>query len=160
MSPSSSRRATCTPGTAADLDTRADIFSLGVVLWELLTGTKPFDDAGAGGGDDTQIDSMLHTRRDGLTEAVLAQLPADCPAALRRVLMTCLAADPTKRFTTGGELAQQLDLCLDARAATSSTRPRTAGGYGCVRGSSLWSRWPSASPTGWPVGTTSTTTAP
>ena len=104
------------PGTAADLDTRADIFSLGVVLWELLTGTKPFDDAGAGGGDDTQIDSMLHTRRGGLTEAVLAQLPADCPAALRRVLMTCLAADPTKRFTTGAELAQQLDLCLDARA--------------------------------------------
>ncbi|HEY5854691.1 MAG TPA: serine/threonine-protein kinase [Aldersonia sp.] len=104
-------------GTAADLDTRADIFSLGVVLWELLTGAKPFDDAGAGGGgDDTQIDAMLHTRRDGLGEAALGQLPEDCPAALRRVLLTCLAADPGTRFATGGELAQQLDLCLDAHA--------------------------------------------
>lgn len=41
----------CHPGfdrSAEDLDTRSDLYSLAVVLWELLTGTKPFDDDTAG----------------------------------------------------------------------------------------------------------------
>jgi len=109
----------------ADLDTRSDIYSLAVVLWELLTGTKPFDDSAAQAaradsaalvGDTTAIDLMLTTRESGITPAALAALPSDCPAALRRVLLKALSADRDQRWASGAELAEQLQLCLDPQA--------------------------------------------
>ncbi|WP_280358399.1 serine/threonine-protein kinase [Nocardia otitidiscaviarum] len=112
----------CHPGrarSAADLDTRADIFSLGVVLWELLTGAKPFDDTTAGPdhhGDRTTLEAMLDRRRGGVEAAALERVPPDCPAALRRVLLTCLAPDRDQRWSSGSILAKQLDMCLDERA--------------------------------------------
>ncbi|MFG1797063.1 serine/threonine-protein kinase [Nocardia sp. NPDC049149] len=112
----------CHPGfdrTAADLDTRADIYSLGVVLWELLTGAKPFDDTTAGGtgaGDETTLEAMLERRSGGVDAAALDRVPADCPAALRRVLLTCLEPERARRWSSGAVLARQLELCLDARA--------------------------------------------
>ncbi|WP_442942993.1 serine/threonine-protein kinase [Nocardia sp. NBC_01503] len=112
----------CHPGrarSAAELDTRADIFSLGVVLWELLTGAKPFDDstAGPGGhGDRTTLEAMLERRRDGVERVALERVPDDCPAALRRVLLTCLEPDRDDRWSSGTKLAAQLEMCLDHRA--------------------------------------------
>ncbi|MBH0781303.1 serine/threonine-protein kinase [Nocardia bovistercoris] len=112
----------CHPGrhrSAADLDTRADIYSLGVVLWELLTGAKPFDDSTAGAsthGDDTTLEAMLERRSAGVEEPALQRVPPDCPAALRRVLLTCLEPDRADRWASGEVLAKQLELCLDPRA--------------------------------------------
>ncbi|WP_280269458.1 serine/threonine-protein kinase [Nocardia wallacei] len=110
----------CHPGyqrSADDLDTRADIYSLGVVLWELLTGAKPFDDVTAGeNGDTTTLAQMLQRRRTGVEAEALEQLPPDCPAALRRVLLTCLEPEREKRWASGEALSQQLQLCLDERA--------------------------------------------
>ncbi|WP_431967336.1 serine/threonine-protein kinase [Nocardia sp. bgisy134] len=112
----------CHPGrerSAADLDTRSDIFSLGVVLWELLTGAKPFDDTTAGAGtrgDDTTLEAMLERRSVGVDAAAQERIPKDCPAALRRVLMTCLRPERSERWSDGATLAKQLDLCLDERA--------------------------------------------
>lgn len=104
------------PGTAEDLDTRSDLYALAVMLWELLTGRKPFDDEGVSGGDRTALDGMLE-RRSGSPKVLPYQdLPADCPAALRRVLVRALDPDPDKRWPSGAEMAQQLEVCLDARA--------------------------------------------
>ncbi len=104
------------PGTAGDLDSRSDIYSLGVVLWELLTGRKPFADKSIEAGDRTTLDAMLERRRHGVTPDTLESMPPDTPAALQRVLLTCLHPDKNHRWATGGELAQQLDLCLDPHA--------------------------------------------
>jgi serine/threonine protein kinase len=118
----------CRPGhmqEASDLDTRSDIYSLAVVLWELLTGVKPFDDSAAQAArarsgesvaDATALELMLITRDHGISPAALDALPPDCPAALRRVLLKALSADRDQRWASGAELAEQLQLCLDPHA--------------------------------------------
>ncbi|WP_228000021.1 serine/threonine-protein kinase [Nocardia australiensis] len=102
--------------SAADLDTRSDLYALAVMLWELLTGRKPFPDDAVTGGDRTALDEML-ARRSGSPQSLPYQdLPADCPAALRRALVRALDPDPNKRWPRGADMAQQLDVSLDARA--------------------------------------------
>ncbi|MFD1815158.1 serine/threonine-protein kinase [Rhodococcus gannanensis] len=100
-----------TSGVAVDtrIDTRSDIYSLGVMLWELLTGERPFPD------EETPA-AALARRRAGVPESVAARLPDDCPVALRRVLLTALEPQPERRWSTGRKLARQFALCLDPRA--------------------------------------------
>ncbi|MGV9663075.1 serine/threonine-protein kinase [Nocardia niigatensis] len=104
------------PQTAEQLDGRSDIYALGVVLWELLTGHRPFDDETRAGDSESSLERMLRLRSHAIDPRHLDELPPDCPATLRRVLLKCLAPDREDRWPTGAALAQQLDLCLDERA--------------------------------------------
>lgn len=104
------------PASAADLDTRSDIFALAVMLWELLTGRRPFPDETSAGESETSLARMLELRRRPIEPKFLSELPPGCPMALRRVLLKCLSPDREDRYSCGSELAQQLDLCLEQRA--------------------------------------------
>ncbi|WP_330249682.1 serine/threonine protein kinase [Nocardia sp. NBC_00565] len=104
------------PATAADLDTRSDIFALAVMLWELLAGRRPFADGTCAGESETSLARMLELRRRPIEPEFLSELPPDCPMALRRVLLKCLSPDREDRYACGSELAQQFDLCLEERA--------------------------------------------
>ena len=84
-----------------DLDARTDIFSLGVVLYELLTGTLPFPGENA----VEVIDAILH--RD--PPAAVARAGGLGPG-LQRVVKRMLAKDREQRYQSLRELSRDLDL--------------------------------------------------
>jgi serine/threonine-protein kinase len=81
------------------LDARADVYSLGVVLFELLTGQLPFDDA----------HPLLVVRRHA-TEPVppIRQLREDIPIPLAELVTEMLAKRPEERPSSMGEVSERL----------------------------------------------------
>jgi serine/threonine protein kinase len=111
---------------AEELDGRSDIFSLGVLLWELLTGRRPFEDESLDEGWSQVIDSMIDRRRTGIEKERLSQLPADAPPELERIFSQCLAPDADGRFASADDLARELELCLQPQVQRL-LRPATGG---------------------------------
>ena len=85
------------------LDGRSDQFSLGVLLYQMLTGRLPFD----GGDVHSVLYKIVHTE----PERPSAINPA-LPLAVDRVLAKALAKEPAERFATCGALAQELAAAL------------------------------------------------
>jgi len=114
------------------LDGRSDVYSLGVLLWELLTGSRPFLDEEPGNDWAKTLERMASRRRLGVGPSAMNQLPKDCPAGLEQVLLMCLAPEAEDRFATASQLARQLELCLQPRAQ-QLLRPPSGGWRGWAR---------------------------
>ena len=111
------------------VDSRSDLFSLGVVLYELLTGVRPFP----GDSITTLVYQILHTEpRDP------RELKADLPASTREVMACLLAKQPAKRPAGAREFVRELkriekfqrDSEMTRRAVVAS--PPGAGGTPAV----------------------------
>lgn len=83
----------------SDADARSDLFSLGVTLWEALTGEKLF----AGANPFEIIECVQRT-----AVPPLSQLRPDAPLSLAAVIERALAQDPSERFGTAREMRQAL----------------------------------------------------
>jgi len=75
------------------VDRRADIWSFGVVMWEILSGRKLFDG-----------ETVSHTLADVLRgEIDISKLPAGTPAVIRQLVQRCLDRDVKTRLRDIGE---------------------------------------------------------
>ena len=98
------------------LDGRTDIFSLGVILYELLSGVHPFGPLPRGGTKQT-IPYLLQRHPHGPASLQVAN--PDVPRALADVVEKCLAPDADHRFRTAGEFAAALRNCQTKLASTN-----------------------------------------
>ncbi len=95
------------------VDKRADIWSFGVVLWEMLTGKQLFSG-----------ETVSHTLADVLRAPIdLDKLPKETPLAVRELLRRCLSRDLKKRLRDIGDLPLLLDQNAQPQAARRVLTP-------------------------------------
>src|SRR5687768_386693 len=101
-----------------DVDSRTDVFALGVLLYELATGRRPFEGATLG------VISVAILRD---TPVSLSSVRPDAPADLDRIVARCLEKEPRDRFQTALDLRHELRSAgtTPARAATILKAPPT-----------------------------------
>lgn len=99
----------------------SDVWSLGVALYFLLTGTVPYADASGLG--------LIREIQEAPTPD-LRELVPDAPPALVGILAQCLAKKPRRRYRSGNELALALDDLVQGRERRPTGWRAWLGGWG------------------------------
>lgn len=97
--------------SGGEVDARTDLFALGVVMFEMLTGRRPFM-------APTHVEESY-----AIMKLAPAELPSNIPQAVARVVMRCLEKRPDARFQTAADLAFALDAIGDRSSAPSLATP-------------------------------------
>lgn len=110
------------------VDHRSDIFSVGIILYEMLSGARPFV-------GETVSDLICAILRD--TPRPVAEVRLDLPRGLEKIIRRCLEKNPDDRIQTGQELHDQLkELRREFELESALSSDRRGG-----RGLSAGSRW-------------------
>ena len=99
-------------------DERADLFALGAMLFELLTGRRAFD-------RESRVETLNAVLHDDVP--ALGAAAANVPVALDRIVRRCLEKDPDARFQSARDLAFALDTVADTGDADIDSRRAAAG---------------------------------
>lgn len=98
------------------VDARSDIFSLGVVLYQLVCGARPFER-----GDEAEGQLAAHQIRRNPPIALRRRAP-EVPAVLERIVMRAIEKSPADRFQTAEAMAVQLEALAGAGAGLRGDR--------------------------------------
>ncbi len=93
------------------VDQRSDIFSVGAILYEMLTGRRAFT-------GKTDVDTMIAMVQEGPPEIDLER--AGVPVSFQQIVLQCLEKEPENRFQSARDLAAALDTLI----GTSGGQPR------------------------------------
>ncbi len=103
--------------TGGEVDGRSDLYSLGVVGFETLSGRLPFD-------GPAPVVIVAHATKPA---PLLASVAPHVPEALCHVIDRCLRKDPVDRYQTGNEMAAALEAAVGKFVATAPARIARGG---------------------------------
>jgi serine/threonine protein kinase len=109
-----------------ELDGRSDIYSTGLLLYQLLTGTLPYRGIGV---------EIMHAHLNSSPPPMKEANPkAEVPSGVERVVMQCLEKDPSRRPQTARELAESFRAAIDRPRRQESDADRILSSRGWFRG--------------------------
>ena len=114
-------------GKGEKVDARSDVYALGIIFYEFLTGRPPFE-------ADTAMGTLLKRIQEPAPSP--AKVDPTIPDALAAIVLKCLQADPARRYQSVQEMQQDLEAWLGPE---SGTLPGAAPAQ-MVRAKRIWER--------------------
>ncbi len=101
------------------IDHRADIYGLGIILYQMLTGQRPFE------GDSANVVSVIykHLEQKPVTPS---QLDPNISPQIDAIVLKALEKDPKRRFSSVGEMAEALQKTVGKRSSREFPPPATS----------------------------------